>query len=213
MNNLQNKFAIGIPTLNRFDLLHPALLFYVRDFPFTKIYVIDNGKQGIREKISHPNIIVIESKENMGVASSWNMLCDLIFQNHDYALILNDDIYLGRKDWEIDNLLSNFKHDFYVTMQDWCAFILPKKTFDKVGKFDEKFYPAYYEDNDYYYRMKLKGYTYYKIPFLNPFLYKSSQTIDKAPELRKFIENNKEYYISKWGGEPNKETFKKPFNK
>ena len=213
MNNLQNKFAIGIPTLNRFDLLHPALLFYVRDFPFTKIYIIDNGNQGIREKISHPNIIVIESKDNLGVASSWNMLCDIIFQNNEYAVILNDDVYLGRKDWELDNMLTNYKHDFYVTMQDWCAFILPKKTFDKVGKFDENFYPAYYEDNDYHQRMKLKGLNYFKIPFLNPFLYQSSQTIDKAPELREFIQKNKEYYIKKWGGEPSKEKFKKPFNK
>ena len=210
---MENKFAIGIPTLNRFDLLHPALLFYVRDFPFTKIYIIDNGKQEIREKIKHPNIIIIESKDNLGVASSWNLLCDLIYQEHDYAMILNDDIYFGRKDWEIDNLLTNFKKDFYVTMQDWCAFILPKKTFNKVGKFDEAFYPAYYEDNDYHYRMKLKGCTYYQIPFLNPFVYKASQTIEKEPSLRDKIEINKSLYKKKWGGFPTEETFKKPYNK
>ena len=137
----------------------------------------------------------------------------MIFQKNDYALILNDDIYFGRKDWEVDNLLTNYKKDFYVTMQDWCVFILPKSTFTKVGKFDEAFYPAYYEDNDYHYRMQLKGLSYFKIPFLNPFLYKSSQTIDKAPELRKHIEDNKQYFINKWGGEPSKEKFKKPFNK
>jgi GT2 family glycosyltransferase len=211
---MSKKFAIGIPTLNRFDLLHPALLFYIRDFPNTKIYVLDNGSQNIKNKMqNHPNINIIESNENLGVAKSWNLLCKKIYEDNDYALILNDDIYLGRRDWEIDNLITNFKYDFYVTMQDWCAFILPKKTYEKVGDFDENFYPAYYEDNDYYYRMQLKGCTYYKIPFLNPFLYKASQTIEKNPSLRDKILDNKEYFIKKWGGEPTKETFKKPFNK
>jgi GT2 family glycosyltransferase len=210
---MQNKFAIGIPTLNRLDLLHPALLFYIRDFPNTKIYVLDNGKQGIKEKLSHPNIIIVESKDNLGVASSINFLLDMIYQNHDYALILNDDIYFGRKEWELDNLLTNFKKPIYTSMQDWCAFILPKETFDEIGKFDEKFFPAYYEDNDYMYRMKMKSKEIFKIPFLNPFVYQSSQTTQKDPSLRDYVENNRQYYIEKWGGLPSRETFKKPFNK
>jgi GT2 family glycosyltransferase len=211
---MENKFAIGIPTLNRFDLLHPALLFYTRnDFPNTKIYIIDNGKQGIESQIKHPNIVVKEMEKNVGVATSWNLLCDMIFEQNDYALILNDDVYLGRKEWELDNLLSNFKKPFYVTIQDWCSFVLPKKTFKNVGRFDEEFYPAYYEDNDYAYRMSLQGYKPFEIPFLNPFLYQASQTIEKEPKIRELIESNKQRYIQKWGGLPKKEKFKKPFNK
>jgi GT2 family glycosyltransferase len=210
---MKNKFAIGIATLNRFDLLHPALLFYLRDFPYTKIYVIDNGKQGISDKIKHPNIDVIEMDDNIGVSASFNKLFELIYEFNDYALILNDDIYLGRKDWEIDNLLTNFKKDFYVATQDWCAFILPKETHKKVGGFDEKFFPAYYEDNDYTYRMKLLGKSLFQIPFLNPFVYKSSQTLEKMPSIKTYIDSNKQYYIDKWGGLPKEEKFVKPFNK
>lgn len=210
---MENKFAIGIPTINRLDLLHPALLFYVRDFPTTKIYVVDNGKQNISAKFKHPNIIVIENEKNMGVASSWNTLCELIYKENDYAIILNDDIYWGKKDWEIDNLLCNHKKDFYVTTKDWCAFILPKKTYKAVGKFDENFFPAYYEDNDYHYRMSLIGKREFKIPMIDPYVYQASQSIDKDSSLRDFMQQNKEYYISKWGGLPTKETFKKPFNK
>lgn len=207
------KFAIGIPTLNRFDLLLPALLFYKLDYPSTKIYVLDNGKQGITERVKFPHLTVREAESNLGVSASWNALCDEIYKEHDYAMILNDDIYIGRKEWEIENLLLNYKSDFYVSTQDWCAFILPKKTYQKVGKFDENIYPAYYEDNDYHYRMKLMACTYMKIPFLNPFVYQASQTIHKDPSLKEFISKNKQYYIDKWGGEPNKETYKKPFNK
>jgi GT2 family glycosyltransferase len=179
----------------------------------TKIYVVDNGHQDIKSKIKHPNIEVIENEKNVGVANSINQLCNLIFEWNDYAIILNDDIYLGRKDWEVDNLLTNFQKDFYVTMQDWCAFIMPKKTFKEVGEFDGEFFPAYYEDDDYKYRMKLKGKNIFQIPFLNPFLFQNSQTIEKEPSFRPLIENCKKRFIEKWGGEPNHEKFKTPFNK
>lgn len=208
---MSRSFAIGIPTLNRYDLLKPSLLMYLVDFPTIKIFVVDNGQQGIN--ISHPNLIVIEQKENIGVASSWNCLCETIFENHDNALILNDDIYLGKKDFEIHDLVTTKKSDFYVTMQDWSVFILPKKTYKKVGAFDEKFFPAYYEDNDYHYRMKLLGMKYLQTPILNPFVYNASMTTQKEPSLKQGIEQNKEYYRQKWGGLPSKETFKKPFNK
>jgi GT2 family glycosyltransferase len=211
---MNKTFAIGVPTLNRFDLLHPALMFYKQDFPNTKIYVVDNGSQSIKNQIAYmPNVILLEQSENLGVAKSWNLLCNEIYKNHENALILNDDIYLGKKEFEIETLLRDYKSDFYVTLQDWCAFILPKKTFKKVGEFDIKFFPAYFEDNDYHYRMKLLGLKYMQIPFLNPYIYKSSMTIDKEPKLRDLIQNNREYYISKWGGEPMRETFKKPFNR
>ena len=208
---MSHSFAIGIPTLNRYDLLKPSLMLYLRDFRGIQIYVIDNGKQGIEYR--HDDIHILEQEQNMGVAKSWNLLCDKIFAKHDNALILNDDIYLGKHQYEIKNLLETKKSDFHVTMQDWSVFILPKKTFKKVGAFDEKFFPAYYEDNDYHYRMKLLGMKYNQTPILNPFVYNASMTTQKEPSLKQGIEQNKEYYRQKWGGLPSKETFKKPFNK
>ena len=53
---------------------------------------------------------------------------------------------------------------------------------------------------------------YYKIPFLSPFLYKASSTVDKDSSLRDLIENNRQYYVQKWGGEPYREKYKTPFN-
>jgi GT2 family glycosyltransferase len=209
---MQNRFAIGIPTYNRLDLLHPALLFYINDFPDTKIYIVDNGRQNIASKITHPNIEVIYEGKNLGVATSWNMLCKKIYENHEYAMILNDDIYLGREQWQVDCLVRDYDLDFFCTTKDWCAFILPKRTFELVGEFDGEFFPAYYEDNDYHYRMKLLNLELSKLPFLNPILFKSSQTIDKEPSINDNFLKNKQRFILKWGGEPNSETYKSPFN-
>ena len=207
------KFAIGIPTLNRLDLLLPSLKLYLKDFPNTSIIVLDNGKQNIDSKIQHPNLLVVETEKNIGVAASWNVLCDLIYKNHDYALILNDDVYLGLLEPMVDNFIKSNRKDFYVASQDWCAFILPKNTFNDVGKFDENFFPAYFEDNDYHYRIGLMQKSFHKTPILNPIIYRSSCTISRDSKLNNKFLDLKQFYITKWGGEPTKEKFKKPFNK
>lgn len=203
-------FSIGIPTLNRIDLLMPCLIMYKRDFPDVKIYVLDNGRQNIKIE----GVTVVESETNIGVAASWNLLCDLIFKDSECALILNDDIYLGKKKFDIDKVLTNKKHKnkFLRATVDWCAFILPKSVWQKVGKFDECFFPAYYEDKSYEYRMKLLGVPMIKTPDLNPYLYKSSQTLEKEPSLLEATKKNKQKYIDMWGGEPEREKFKVPSN-
>ena len=206
------KFAIGIPTLNRLDLLFPSLMMYLHDMPSVHIYIVDNGKQNIFKKIRHPNIKIIESETNLGVASSWNVLCNQILEHYEYALILNDDIYLGKKEYEVELFLSQYPNkDFYLGMIDWSVFIMPSKTFKKVGIFDEQFFPAYYEDNDYMYRMRLMAMKIYNVPFLNPLIHRSSMTNDKDKSIIVQSEANKERYINKWGGLPELEKFKRPY--
>lgn len=210
---MNETFGIGIPTLNRYDLLLPALHFYAtHDFPNTRINIIDNGNQGIQNNYGS-NVRIFETKEeNLSVAGSWNRLCQQIFSESDYALILNDDIYLGRKQFEIELLLHQQTSDLFLSTCEWSVFIIPKKTFIKIGSFDESFTPAYYEDNDYMYRLKLAGMRAMTIPFLNPVVYKNSQTLVKDPTISTYVKKNKSRYIAKWGGEPKMEVFKKPYN-
>jgi GT2 family glycosyltransferase len=202
------KFGIGIPTLNRADLLSPALKLYQNDFFNCDIFVCDNGNQNIKEI---GNIIVINNKENVGVGASWNQLCDKIFEKNDYALILNDDIYLGKNKKEIEKTIKKRPKAFLTATPDWCAFIIPKNIWTRVGRFDECFFPAYYEDNSYAYRMKLKNQIHIKTPELNPFVYRSSQTLEKEVGILEARKRNKELYIEMWGGEPLKETYTKPY--
>ena len=205
------KIGVGIPTLNRFDLLFPCLVMYKNDFPETELHVLDNGKQNIKVN----GINIIESESNLGVGASWNLLLDIIFKNNDYALILNDDIYLGKKINDLKEQIKKkkLKDSFLRATPDWCAFIISKKIFEKVGRFDECFYPAYYEDKSYEYRMKLNGVSQVKTPILNPTLYNSSQTMVKMPSLQETSKTNKLKYIEMWGGEPQKELYKTPFGR
>jgi GT2 family glycosyltransferase len=211
-------FAIGIPTINRADLLNFfALKRYVDDFPETDIYVIDNGNQQIME---HPRIHTFKAPENYGVAKSWNYLCERVFdiKNSEgcrpYLLMLNDDIYLGRKEWEIKDLIfrSRNHEELIVNSGPWCSFIMPAKVYMVMGKFDETYYPAYFEDNDYAYRLKLAGMSFYPTAALAPVEFRQSMSVAKDKTLNNGFEPNKQYYIKKWGGMPGEETYTTPFN-
>lgn len=218
MNN-QTTFAIGIPTINRADLLQPALEKYCRDFPNTAIYVLDNGNQTFDVSKLGPNVFWIKTPHNIGVSASWNELLRNIYDGIpgfsnpcQYAMVLNDDIELGKNENQIHRFIVENLFFMAVGEGTWCAWILSKVVFSKVGAFDTKFFPAYYEDNDYAYRLLLAGFKHTCHPELNPEVYRNSQTIAKDPELNANFERNKQYYIQKWGGEPMKETFMTPFN-
>lgn len=220
------KVGVGIPTYNRYDLLKPYIDKYGVDFCDWNIYIVDNGNQDIdlsegmlitplNDEIrwSKSGLIIIQNDKNVGVGASWNQLCKKIFEKNDYALILNDDIYLGKKQEQIISLIEKKKNGFIRATPDWCAFLISKEVYEKVGEFDECFFPAYYEDKSYEYRMKIKGVIALKHPQLNPAVYKSSQTIEKDPEIFEASKKNKKIYIEMWGGEPNKETYTKPYNR
>jgi GT2 family glycosyltransferase len=205
------SFAIGIPTLNRYDLLIPTLEKYLVDFPDTKIYVINNGIQHI--KLSHENLQVIFPDKNLGVAASWNLLCDKIFENHTHALILNDDIYLGYGKNVVQEAIETAPDLLITSYCSWSMFIMPKLIFDYVGRFDEEFYPAYYEDSDYMYRMKLKFMIHLPVEALNPEVFRISMTQERDPKLvNESMQVNRERYIEKWGGLPLLEKYRTPFN-
>lgn len=207
------NFAIGIPTLNRADLLIPALLYYQNDFPNVDIYVIDNGNQEALNVLKLKNLTIIRQPHNIGVASSWNILCNKIFKIKDFALILNDDIYLGKNEHEILLLIENMQVELYTSPVDWCTFLLPKATYTTIGEFDEGFFPAYFEDNDYEYRICMNGLQMAKIPFLMPSVFRRSQTLQKDPTIKEASAKTRDRYVAKWGGEPTFEKYTKPFNK
>jgi len=204
------NIGIGIPTYNRYDLLQPNLLLYSRDFELenTPFYIVDNGNQNI--DFPYGNIIVNE--KNIGVAASWNILCKSIFRTCNYALILNDDIYLGKRIYQIKELIAKKPEVFMRCVLDWCAFVIPKSVYEKVGEFDECFFPAYYEDSSYEYRMKMKAVPMIKTPELNPHQYAKSMSIEKDPSIVDGSKKNRMLYIEMWGGEPQREKYKKPFN-
>lgn len=218
------KFAIGIPTLNRADLLIPSLEKYIKDFCDFEIIIciVDNGNQPelqdwVKKMSRNLNIWIylITPSKNYGVAKSWNYICDFIFVNgHEWALILNDDVYLGYDANLVNDVIKDYpNHSLIQSNLNFSVILIGKEMFNDIGRFDEEFYPAYYEDSDYLYRMKLKGLRQEVDKRLNPIDARVSQTYEKSPE---FVNSAMKYsrlrYIDKWGNSPLLETYKTPFN-
>jgi GT2 family glycosyltransferase len=214
MIEFPKSFAIGIPTVNQFEFLQQNINALVKYLPKQRIYIYNNSKHALQTKVKTPNnAVIFESGKNVGVAASWNtMLTDMKANGYDYGLILNDDIVLSERIKEIHDYL---KHDieFARITNDWSVFLISLKVFSKVGLFDEKFFPAYFEDCDYQYRMKLKDVKVDYPRLLIPATYRTSSSIKEDPSLNENYQANRRYYIKKWGGEPFRETFKTPFNK
>jgi GT2 family glycosyltransferase len=209
------KFAIGIPTLNRADLLIPSVLKYIEDFKDVEIHIIDNGNQDLKKLEEYQNVYVHTQLKNLGVAGSWNLLCDLIFEKNEWVLLLNDDVYLGCNTKTIEEVIDdNNTFGLIQSNLNFSVLLLQKDFYNFVGNFDESFYPAYYEDSDYLYRMKLLGFFQGVNTKLNPKDARVSQTYEKAPEfVNDSMKYNRQKYIDKWGDIPLLEKFITPYGK
>ncbi len=95
---------------------------------------------------------------------------------------------------------------------DFSAFMVTRECWEKIGEFDELFQPAYYEDNDYHYRMGLGGMLAIVYPPAVYYHY-GSRTQNEAIG-RPFTDSGGQYgrYLKKWSGAPGKEQWKTPYN-
>lgn len=210
MNN-EVVIALGIPTINRADLLDEALQVYKDTFYGRHQLIIDNGNQPIQTYSADQK--VLKMPQNLGVSGSWNLIMKTLKnKGYTHVAILNDDIVWKKTADQIEEFIQNNPADFYQGTGTWCCFILPVKTFDEVGKFDEGFGKSYFEDNDMNIRMLRQNKKICVDVLLNPEVYRNSQSIAKDPTLNSYFDLNKQRYIDKWGGLPTQETYQLPWN-
>lgn len=205
---MAEQFILGIPTLCRHDLLSECISTALSGTcPPHLVYVIDNGG-GFR--YLDDRVRVITPPDNLGVARSWNLLHKLASKYP--LLITNDDIRFEKDTCEIA-LSTNGP---LVAISGWACFLQREECWRTVGEYDEEFWPAYFEDNDYHYRMKLAGLDCV-IPVGAAVVHAGSATLHALPEIHRrtiahHFELNKAYYVRKWGGLPSYECFSHAFD-
>lgn len=193
---------ILIPTLNRYDYLTEALTYYSQQ-PH-KVLILDNGRQF---KTTYRNVSVIQGEPENCVAKSWNILIEKAtaygFQNY---FLFNDDIIFKTPKY-LKCMYMNL--DLVVSPTSFYAVYLTNKLVQRVGPFDERFKPAYFEDVDFLHRCKLVNIPWKRDSIhLLPDVLRESSTITNHTLLRKIHRDNLELYKQKWGGIPSKETIK-----
>ncbi len=205
-----------IPTFNQLDWVRTKHLPSLNTEGIEFVHVHSNRPEKFFKLEVPMNVPVFYSysEANLGVARSWNMFCELASKESlDAVIIANDDIILYED--TISTMLDKLKEcprDFiaYGGDNSFSLFTLPLSVFRLVGKFDENFYPAYFEDNDYVMRMKINNVQIHHIG--DPkYYHEGSSTIKSLPpdelELHHHVfRKNQAYYIKKWGGLPGYET-------
>jgi GT2 family glycosyltransferase len=158
--------AGSIPVMIVPILAGPDLLYRMAgsiDFPVKRLVVVDNGMcvDAVKLRDSASSVVsgitVIPIPNNLGVAGSWNLGIKATALS-DWWLIANFDAHFPAGSLQrfaetvTDGVLS-----LSGGAPPWCAFGLPASVVERVGLFDEKIHPAYYEDDDYMTRCREFG--------------------------------------------------------
>lgn len=133
---------IIVPTLNRYDLLEQMLDSV--DYPVKNILIIDNGNQ---YKTDRQGVTVLNMPANLGMSASWNLGIKCYPHEPYWVFASADTIWHPGALAELDSESGPDK--VIVTSDGYGCFSVGENIIDKVGLFDEYYYPIYFEDNDF----------------------------------------------------------------
>lgn len=174
---------------------------------------------------------IITPEYNMGVGRAFNAFLRMVKDVDPTALLMitNDDIVFEEN--TIEAFVCAAVEQFVRTEEyDLCyccggvdapnAFSLfmvhPETLLNTIGPFDETIYPAYFEDNDMHYRMKLAGFELTRLDCQanhgeGSATLKAFTNEETALHHHQF-RRNQEYFVRKWGGLPGSEVYTTPFD-
>lgn len=209
---------VCIPTIRSFDTLQRCIAsLHDSDTLPDEICIIDNSAGKLPKLDSDITLRIHTPVKNLGCAASWNYFMRT-FDDSD-NIISNDDVRFHRN--TLSEMLNEGKLGAGLVYPNvgqesmFSLFLLRRWAYREVGPFDENFYPAYFEDNDYFRRMLLLRIPYHSCDA--GYDHEVSSTLRLATPYERYIHEvrfraNESYYTAKWGGPPHHEQFDRPFN-
>lgn len=150
--------VLGFATISRFDLAERLLASI--DYPVEHLVIIDNsGKQSWQPKKPEmvKNLWLIQVPFGLGLVGAWN----LVIKSTPYApywLLVNDDAFFEPGSLEvIANGVDTEALNFVRISPEWSCVAFGEDCIEKVGLYDERFYPLYFDDNDFERRVRALG--------------------------------------------------------
>lgn len=196
-------FVLGYNAIDYFNSWYDK-----NQFQNTTLKVVDNGNQKIPEQLKD-NIVHINQK-NIGCAGGWNLICDIGFNFYGLEKIIvgQEDGLVSEDIFEVlvqacneNTICGTYNNGF-----EFSTFSIHKKTFEKIGRFDENFVFVGCEDNDYKHRAKLVNVDILTIGVSHR--YNSSIANNDNVKPKWASKHNADYMKDKWGDY----TYTIPFN-
>jgi glycosyltransferase involved in cell wall biosynthesis len=205
-----------------------------QDVPCSLLVVNNASTDGTGPWLRTKEFYFAEFSDLRSLAACWNCaLKTFWFLGFDRALVLNNDVEI-RPDtiWG----LSAY-HELFVTgigvdkedlgprslsdliaserpHPDFSCFMISREVTDKVGWFDEAYFPAYCEDADYHVRMHRAGIKAVSVDL--PFLHYSAGTLKnaspaEAARIRRGADSNRERFRVRYGCLPGTSEYQELF--
>lgn len=228
--------TLGIAVLNRGDFLHRCVLSV--DHPIENLVIINNsnGKNQVVNSVcaslearNFQNAalfenVKIETNKNLGCGPSWNRI--MKGYPGPWLIAGNDIAFLPGALSLFDDVYERHPAADLIFGDGYNVFMMTPSGVEKIGYFDENFFPAYYEDVDHHYRASLAKATILGVDGFrrihgdatSPDDYsQGSNTVRSDPLIRQkngtTMNNNYQYFVRKWGGTPEGPKFPTPYNK
>jgi len=189
-----------VPVLNRYDLLKRMIKSI--DYPVRDLMIIDNGSQ--YEPDDYPgnefvqNWWLLTMPSNLGVAGSWNLGIKSFPHDHVWTFASND-MWFRPGDLERLSTASRGSLTLSEYQPHFHTFAVGEDVVDRIGLFDERFAPAYCEDNDFMRRVQFAGFPIAKLDVAPG--HDNSSTLAADPRLQErnqdTFRRNVEFYRKK----------------
>lgn len=151
--------VLGFATLSRFDLA--SRLLDSIDYPVEHLVIVNNsGTKSWQPKKPDlvKNLWHIEVPFGLGLVGAWNLIVKTT-PHSPYWVLVNDDAHFET------GALSVIARDaqpetlsFLDITPSWSGIVLGDKVVEKVGLYDERLYPLYFDDDDYQRRIQNAGF-------------------------------------------------------
>jgi hypothetical protein len=213
------RVFVGIPVLNRCDLLRECVASI--DLP-AQVTIVNNNNvdaefnaELLALSQSDSRLAIIDQPVNLGVAASWNLLLNRAFaEGYEWAFIASNDLVIGPGSLARAVEAAGTGNADIWHVWSWNCFLISRRAVRQAGWFDENFYPAYKEDQDYSRRCARAGVTQQNVPGTAA-RHSGSATIHSDEDYwlsnARTCSENHAYYLKKWGADAGDERFEQPF--
>jgi hypothetical protein len=160
------------------------------------VLIIDNsGNQECKTYEQKYGFEVLYQTENTGVSRAWNLALE---RNKDWTFIVSSSMVFTRDFSHILQMVEEFKGLMFRTNHGWHCVGIHKDVIEKVGRFDQNFYPGYLEDSDFDYRCRLAGIPEWETNKIYAHCQIDGGATRDGVEVR--ILPLRKYFMSKWNG-------------
>jgi len=141
--------VLGFATLSKFDMAERLLRSI--DYPVQHLVIVDNS--GLQEwEPVKPALVekmwLIRVPYGLGLVGAWNLVVKSTPYER-YWVLVNDDAWFAPGSLEtIAREVDTNALNFVDIIPAWSCVVFGEGMVEKVGLYDERFYPLYFDDND-----------------------------------------------------------------